>query len=416
MTRSIILKRKYKSKKSSNLLHDTFKCQVLSDSNYFMGALCAQSKGLINLRQVQAYILLLRRAVGKGRIGWSRVRLIFNLDYHKTEKPSGHRMGHGKGKGNKWSRVVLPGLCFLKVVSYSDQYVFFDHLSWTCIFAYLDYSFISYIGIGFPRVRETDLEQVGIYSGSLDIVEFAKFLPGRVESFEFQENLNYNSFVDSFFDFMFHFGLGVVFLRNDVDLLRSRVKRTLSFSDLIYLKLFLSCLFSAFFLSNRLRLPNQKSLVFFEVKKSSISFFSVYLIQAWFFGYFFQLLNHSFSLRLFSKFARCLTNLSHILENSFLHTVKLLFNTFSSFHGKKYSSLSEVSMTEFMTTDYPAEVLHHYGRRRSTRLQAVYRGLRRIKNKLPFRSEIILPTSLKYSFYSRRRKTRLEHRNQASRS
>src|ERR1700712_683125 len=70
--------------------------QVSGNSSFICGLKCLQG-GFISIHQVHQYVLLLRRAIGKGRLGWSRLRLFLNVKIPKTSKSAGHRMGKGKG-------------------------------------------------------------------------------------------------------------------------------------------------------------------------------------------------------------------------------------------------------------------------------------------------------------------------------
>ena len=159
------------SKKSANFYNNCEYNETLDRS--FLGGIQACSKGLITLRHINTFVLLLRRALGKGRFNWTKIHVCFNFRFHKTQKSSGHRMGHGKGKRTVWSHLIFPGEIFLKVLRHSKKFVFLDSFSWTIIFGYFDhYLEIYWLGISnFKRQKRKE-----IYNYTFILTRFSRFI------------------------------------------------------------------------------------------------------------------------------------------------------------------------------------------------------------------------------------------------
>lgn len=383
------LKRKFKNKKGSNLLRTTWRSELFCNDSYFMGGLRARTKGILFGPRVQRYFLMLRRLVGKGRISWPRVRLIFNLDFYKTKKSTGQRMGGGKGKLNYWSRVVLPGQCFLKVVSYSDQDCFFDSFSWSLLFWFFHFLLDSAFG-DLERVRIWKLRRMGFLTARfrLRMLVFLTDFPRRRRLVSFL----YGSYFRS----------GISFSLN-------RAIRRLVFGGRVvfhsFFRFFLKSYFKLAFYSLFSFSSFSERLGRFSVCRRSRSHLSLFLLRFWLAGFIYKCFARYVFRRGELKKARKVTKM-----------FRKFYNRMTCFKNRRFDLLSE-SMDNFDEFDYlnvesTYESRRGYPNRRRSFIWSVCRGLTRVQSKLGFDSDVILPFSYLQTYLKIKRFRRLFHRTQ----
>jgi ribosomal protein L16/L10AE len=112
---------------------------VMSNSSQFVCAIKALKHGFLTSKLLNSLILLLRRAVGKGRAGWPRVRLSFNLRVPVTRKSSGHRMGKGKGAVKYWGVPIKAGTFVFKIQKSPRKSFFFSNFAWTNLYSFFEF-------------------------------------------------------------------------------------------------------------------------------------------------------------------------------------------------------------------------------------------------------------------------------------
>lgn len=394
---------KYCSKKQANFYNKTIKNQILQDSQHFICAIKALSKGLLTIRQLSYYILFLRKSVGRGRFSWPRIRITFCFNYYKTKKPTGHRMGHGKGKQIQWSYMILPGEIFLKVVNYSDQYVFFDSLSWTHLFSYLEYVVETHL-LFFDTIRYYRKRKFLIYTLSFD-TKYAVFSENFVRlilSLLSMYKQNMKSKLNClFFDILYLFV--------------KRIKLKLILKEFSF-KLFIACLsiffifFSKYYRNDgfiQMTMRNVK----FQIKAKILKF---WLLKYWLFGLFFNII-----LLFFKQNTKLMLKNKIFNTNLFFSKNKLILLNFSKLLLYRQRFKIRIPNNNFIKTDsefvynaYVPERIVRYPKRNQSFLGCLFYSMRRIKNKVPFKSAILFPKMNELLYMSNKKKFYLKHQHQ----
>lgn len=375
------------SKKGARLHNDCLNPQVLANDITFLGGLQALSKGLLTLRHVNTFLFVVRRALGKGRIMWKRIHFCFNFRYHKTKKSSGHRMGHGKGKRTTWCHLVLPGEIFLKVITFSNRYVFLDSFSWTTIFAYFD--FYLYNGFWFNSlVIQDHLQQVHkkifkpFIRNSFRVIEDLIAI-GRVRQNLFLQhtvtlptNLNFISkFIRAYFLF---------FQTNKISSLLTNVPT-------IYL--FLSTFFSLrHYLTESTALFLTDDILDSHPKDA----FLCHLAKFWFFGLLYSVLHNSYTV-----------SRNVLISKNFRFYLRKIVNTISRTSHRYLEKGSDLLVKkQQMSSSSLYSTLHlrnvnSYNKPRITHSSSLIRALRKLSYKTPFNSIVLYhdATELRHYLY-----------------
>jgi ribosomal protein L16/L10AE len=162
------------------------KSNVMSNSSQFVCAIKALNHGFLTSKLLNSLILLLRRAVGKGRAGWPRVRISFNLRVPVTRKSSGHRMGKGKGAVKYWGVPIKAGSFVFKIQKSPRKSFFFSNFAWTNLysfFEFLDTTSFVYDNLFRLYKKYNITEALDLYEASLQLIKtniiyigFSRFL------------------------------------------------------------------------------------------------------------------------------------------------------------------------------------------------------------------------------------------------
>lgn len=401
------------TKKGSRLLNKTRQVNVLSNSFHFLGALRSLTKGLVTVRQLTNYIIILRRSVGKGRISWPRIHVTFNLNFEKTKKSSGHRMGHGKGKGNIWSHVFLPGELVFKIITHSNKYIYFDSLTWSIFYAFFDYYLYSHFIFSLPELPKyktrTKLYSVNTDSPGFDFgISFVKELSHLrfiIKGLHSAPRSFYKIFIKSlkFFKFLYK---------------KQKRFKSFKFDHAHYSKMFVLLiislsLFCFQFYGSAFRGRAQTNYTFYDRIKESLP-----IRQLLYKILIFNLIYNFFLMR------RKQRKLNFLVVSKVPFLTKSLYKFWfkqTLYQNSKITDAQDrvaeffYAVDDYYESDYEVERIVLYPFRRPTYIPLLYKGLRRIKFKTPFKSEILLPFSNHKLFFLHKKKSILKHTKQGCR-
>jgi len=353
---------------------------VMSNSSQFVCAIKALNHGFLTSKLLNSLILLLRRSVGKGRAGWPRVRLSFNLRVPVTRKSSGHRMGKGKGAVKYWGVPIKAGTFVFKIQKSPRKSFFFSNFAWTNLysfFEFLDTTSFVYDNLFVLYKKYNITEALDMYETSLQLIKTNIIYTGFSRSI-FLKYLNFLRKILILGKLKLNKGLGLK-------------KKTLLLQQIrVFVKQY-KCL-----VKNRVNClqPSLRQLLVllcFYFSHSRFTFIYKFMKKK---------LNRANLKSFFCDFNQNLTVLRAL-------------QCAQNYHIDAEEEMYDVPYFENRLL---AQYTQTYSGTKISYLPALYRGLKRVKKKLPFPSEIYFvdPKSFGFSFYKAitDKKKRLKHLKQ----
>ena len=330
--------------------------QVICSSSYVCGLKCLEG-GFLSVQKIHQYVLLLRRSIGKGRVGWSRLRLFMNVKIPKTAKSAGHRMGKGKGALRYWGMSIKSGSFIFKIKNSPFKYSYIDSLSWSLIYAVEEfvetYSFVVF--------KHNNIIQANKKSGK-SVLHFILRNP-RVSFYILGLLHTMKSVFDLKLRFLNRFMMS--FLKFTVYGLTSCYKKVMRLP--LKIARFNNSYFSLFFFLNstyKLK-KGQRRIKKYIGNKARVHISKIKKMA---------FMNKKVRVWLLKKFL----NYFWIIFINFTEDAELKCN----------SNILELE-TGFIETKAYIEKFQNYPDFRISYMPSLFRGLSRVKKKLPFRSEVV---------------------------